>query len=348
MINAKPSPDFEELVKLLKGEITPNRIPITDLFINDEVLQPYVEEILERKWIARTEDMEAYYQNYVLCYKNMGFDYVPVHLWLETFFNFPRPESWISTGTMGLVRNEQEYEAFPWSKICIDERHLEYVEKHLPEGMKIIAVAGDFQELLDVVVGTENFFLMMYDNPELLSEIITRWMNMHLGIAESVLQRESVGGFFNCADMGSKSSTLISPDYLRKHFMPTWTAYGTAAHEIGKMYWFHSCGNIYRDNIIDDLIDIAGIDAFHSFQDVIMPVDEFKRIYGKRTATLGGVDVDMITRLEGKELRKHIRKVLEKCAPGGRYGAGTGNSVAAYVPLENWLVLLDEAKAFRY
>ena len=79
-----------------------------------------------------------------------------------------------------------------------------------------------------------------------------------------------------------------------------------------------------------------------------MPVDEFKRTYGKRTATLGGVDVDMITRLEGDELRKHIRGILEKCAPGGRYGAGTGNSVAAYVPLENWLVLLDEAKAFRY
>ena len=79
-----------------------------------------------------------------------------------------------------------------------------------------------------------------------------------------------------------------------------------------------------------------------------MPVEEFKNIYGKRTATLGGIDVDMMTRLEDYELRAHIRMILEKCAPGGRYGAGTGNSVAAYVPLKNWLVLLEEAKAYQY
>jgi uroporphyrinogen decarboxylase len=347
--NFKPAPDFEEFKKLILGTIEPTRLPVTDLYINDEILQQFVEEILDRTWVPRDENLDKYYQNYVLCYKQMGFDYVPLHFWIETTFtNFPKPERWISTGSMGLVRNEHEFESFPWNDIGIDDRHLGSIEKFLPEGMKIMAVGGDFQELLDVIVGTENFFFMMYDQPELLERIIQMWFGIRLKMNSELISRDSVGGFFNCADLGSKSATLIAPDYIRKHFLPTWASYGRKAHDADKMYWFHSCGNIYKDHVIDDLINVAKIDAFHSFQDTIMPVQDFKRVYGEQTATLGGIDIDMITRLEGDDLRKHVRSVFHECAPGGRYGAGTGNSVAAYVPLKNWLLLLEEALAYRY
>ena len=86
------------------------------------------------------------------------------------------------------------------------------------------------------------------------------------------------------------------------------------------------------------------IDAFHSFQDVILPVGEFKRRYGNRVATLGGVDIDPLARLDEPELRRYIRSILDQCVPGGRYALGTGNSVTNYVPLENYFVLLDEAR----
>jgi uroporphyrinogen decarboxylase len=85
-------------------------------------------------------------------------------------------------------------------------------------------------------------------------------------------------------------------------------------------------------------------DAFHSFRAVILPVGEFKRQYRDRVATLGGVDVDPLTRLDEPALRHDVRSILEQCTPGGRYALGTGNSVTNYIPLENYFVLLDEAR----
>jgi len=109
------------------------------------------------------------------------------------------------------------------------------------------------------------------------------------------------------------------------------------------MFWFHCCGNIYKQNVIELLIDEARIDAFHSFQDVILPVTEFVRRYGKRVAAFGGIDLDKLCSLGEKELRQLIRSTLDSCMATGRYALGTGNSVASYVPLKNWLILLEEA-----
>lgn len=52
--------------------------------------------------------------------------------------------------------------------------------------------------------------------------------------------------------------------------------------------------------------------------------------------------MDKLSRLPEGELRRYVRKVLEGCAPGGEYALGSGNSVADYVPLENFLAMLEE------
>jgi uroporphyrinogen decarboxylase len=56
--------------------------------------------------------------------------------------------------------------------------------------------------------------------------------------------------------------------------------------------------------------------------------------------------VDKLCRLPEPELRKHVRKVLEACMPGGRYCLGSGNSVTNYVPVGNYLAMVDEGLRF--
>jgi uroporphyrinogen decarboxylase len=113
------------------------------------------------------------------------------------------------------------------------------------------------------------------------------------------------------------------------------------------MYWFHSCGNLYTHNVIDLLIDQVKIDAFHSFQDSILPVTDFLAKYGKKTAALGGIDLDNICRMGEADLRNYIRTTMDLCFTNGRFALGTGNSLADYVPLKNWLILLDEARKYK-
>ena len=106
----------------------------------------------------------------------------------------------------------------------------------------------------------------------------------------------------------------------------------------------HSCGNLSA--IMEDLIVGVGIDAKHSFEDVIESVVEDKALYGDRIALMGGIDVDFLCRADEGAVRARVRKTLDACMPGGGYCLGTGNSVANYIPLGNYLAMLDEGRRF--
>jgi uroporphyrinogen decarboxylase len=96
-----------------------------------------------------------------------------------------------------------------------------------------------------------------------------------------------------------------------------------------------------------DLIDDVRIDARHSFEDVIETVVLAKQRYGSRIALLGGIDLDFLCRANPDEVRERVRSTLDACLPGGGYCLGTGNSVANYIPLENYLAMLDEGRRYR-
>ena len=97
---------------------------------------------------------------------------------------------------------------------------------------------------------------------------------------------------------------------------------------------------------MDDLMDDVGIDGRHSFEDTYLSAGEAKRRYGDRIAILGGVDMDMISRSSEEEVRAYTRRLLEECMPGGGFALGTGNTVANYIPVKNYLAMLDEGMNF--
>ena len=90
-----------------------------------------------------------------------------------------------------------------------------------------------------------------------------------------------------------------------------------------------------------DLIEDVRIDAKHSFEDVIVPVEEFKQRWGARVAVLGGVDVDLLSRGTEEDVRRRTRQILEACAPGGGYACGSGNSITNYMPTGNYLAMIE-------
>ena len=144
--------------------------------------------------------------------------------------------------------------------------------------------------------------------------------------------------------MGFRSGTLISPDDLREFALPGHKLIAQMSHEAGRPYLLHSCGNI--EAIMDDLSDDVGIDAKHSFEDTIETVVEAKERWGDRIAVLGGIDVDFLCRATEEQVRQRVRDTLEECLPGGGYCLGTGNSVANYIPLRNYLAMLDEGRRY--
>ncbi len=180
----------------------------------------------------------------------------------------------------------------------------------------------------------------MADQPDLVQALFDRVGEMLVHVFDRMASHETVGAVFLGDDMGFKTQTMISPEAMRRYVFPWQRRIVDAVHAHGKPLLLHACGNL--DAVMDDLIDCVGVDAKHSFEDVITPVTEAKKRWGGRVALLGGVDVDLLSRATPQQVRRRTREVLQVCMPGGGYALGSGNSVANYIPVENYLAMLEE------
>lgn len=348
------------------NEIT-DKPPIVDYLVDDVVMRVISEELIGRKWVypykvefgikkAATDDKQAiaaYWNNYIEFWYRMGYDYVK----LEIGYDFPlRPRITKDTAKLskngnrawaeeakGVIENWEDFEKYPWPKLeDVDFFPFEYVSSHLPDGMKmIVSHAGGPFEWLSWILSIQGLSILLYDNPELVEAVMNRIGNLMVRFYENILDLPNICAIFPGDDMGFKTATIISPQHLRQYILPWHKKFAQMAHTKGLPYFLHSCGNI--EKIMDSLIEDVKIDGKHSFEDVIIPVTDFKRKYGKEIAVLGGVDMDYLSRHNPDEVRHYVRKLIDECALGGRFAVGAGNSVANYVPIENYLTMLDEA-----
>lgn len=346
----KPDPDFSRLKKALLREGEPDRVPFYELFADPEVVNA-VADNLDLVDPRHRREVEAIGDKVIRFYYMLGYDYVPAGAGI----NLPRhnvlqaPDTaelsrgmrtWVDEHR-GTIETMEDFDKYPWpSPEEIDLSHIEYLGKNLPDGMMVIGSTSGVLENVTWLMGYEVLSFALYDNPELVEAMFQKVGQLLVAAHEAMAQMDCVGALVLGDDMGFKTSTLISPEHLRRYVLPWQKRIAEAAHKHGKPLILHSCGNL--EEIMDDLIDYVGIDAKHSFEDEIMPVTEFKRRYGDRIAVLGGVDVGFLCRATPEQVREYVRKVLEECMPGGGYCLGTGNSVANYIKLENYLTMLDE------
>jgi uroporphyrinogen decarboxylase len=143
-------------------------------------------------------------------------------------------------------------------------------------------------------------------------------------------------------DLGFNSGTLISPGDIRELVFPWHRRYSEQIHRAGRLYFLHSCGKV--DELMEDFIEDLKLDGKHSFQDEVLSICEYKKRWGDRLALLGGVDVHKLAVYDEPALRAYVRQIIDCCAPNGRFALGAGNSIPSYVSVENYLVMLDEAR----
>ena len=102
---------------------------------------------------------------------------------------------------------------------------------------------------------------------------------------EVLLQFDRVKVIWGSDDLGFKTGTLISPKYLRELVLPGHKLLAKQAHDAGRPYIMHCCGNLSR--ILEDLIEDVKIDGKHSFEDTIEDVCVDKQQFGNRLSAFG-------------------------------------------------------------
>jgi len=248
----------------------------------------------------------------------------------------------------GPVTSWAEFDAYAWPDPSrATTRALDWYEANLPEEMCVIAQGGfgHFAEHLTWLFGYETLCYALYDQRDLVAAVARRLVEISAAVVERLLGYSRVKAVWGSDDMGFKTGTLIGPKHLRELVLPGHKRLAEMSHIAGRPYLLHSCGQL--DAILSDLIEDVRIDARHSFEDVIEPVTDAKRRYGDRVALLGGLDMDFLCRADEAAVRRRTREVLDVCQPGGGYCLGTGNSVANYIPLDNYLAMLDEGRRYQ-
>lgn len=332
-------PDFDQFLKVLKRSGRPDHLP-------------FYEHIASSGFIARRTEIEfdrmpagtrEYWQIFVDFWLGMGYDCVPMEIGLRCPMGSGHGAVTEGSEARVVISNRADFDAYPWPDESnpIDFSHFETVASMLPDGVKIVGgvCAGPY-EWVSQMMGTIGLSYALMDDPELVNLMFTKIGSLHTSAVRQLSTMDFIGALRQGDDLGFKTSTFLSPELLRRHVFPIYKKMAALAHAQDKPFILHSCGNL--EAVYEDLIEDCKIDAKHSFEDVILPVSEFKKKYGSRITALGGLDVDVICRSTEDEVRTYARMQIEKCFADGFWALGTGNSLTDYMPVENYIAVLEE------
>jgi len=245
----------------------------------------------------------------------------------------------------GLIPDRAAFNDFEWpDPDLISTGVLDYMAPKLPPGMKMhVMYMGVFEDLR-ALMGFEPMAIKSIEEPELLGDILEQLTGLAVEAIDRAAAHPATGAVFYADDMGFKTSTMLSPGFFREWIIPCQKRIAEACHRHDKLFLFHSCG--YVDTLMEDLIEVVKIDAIHSFEDVIEPVESVFQRYGDRVAVLGGVDVNLLAQGTPQQVRARCREILDACGAQGGFALGSGNSVTNYCKVENFYAMIDEARSW--
>jgi len=361
-----PRPDAKHFLDVVMGrkKAVP---PLVEYIVDDVVMKPIVQDLLGRAWapagatgtsheVRRSaparEAMKAYLDTFIEFWLRMGYDFVR----FEQDLGFPegkveladtapgsgKQRAWADEHA-GRITSWEDFERYPWPRVeDFDFFPFDYIGTHLPEGMGLMTChGGGVYEHLSWIMSYEGLCMALYDAPDLVKAVADRIGGLLVQFYGHLLDLPGVVAIFQGDDMGFKTGTLLAPDVLRRYCLPWLQKLAAMTHDTGRPFFLHSCGNLL--SIMEDLIRDVRIDGKHSFENAILPVQEFQKRYGDRVAVLGGLDITVLTRSTPFEVRREIGKLMEECGARGRYAVGSGNSVPSYIPVENYLAMVEEA-----
>ena len=235
-------------------------------------------------------------------------------------------------------------EDYPWPDVRYLDFQPMYQEMELYSDKLIFTGMWSpfFHNLCDFM-GMENFFVALYERPEIVEAITEHLVDFYVAANEKffagVGNRADVMFFGN--DFGTQLDLLISPEQFRRFLLPSFQRLVNVGKKYGKKVMLHSCGSIYR--IIPDLID-AGVDALHPLQAKAAGMGaQDLRQYRDHIAFVGGIDTQyLLVHGTPRDIRDEVRRVRDLLGPN-YVVSPSHEEILPNVPAENILAMAQEA-----
>jgi len=248
-------------------------------------------------------------------------------------------------GCFADIETVEELDAYPWPSL----EYLNFtdvyreIEAH-QDKMVFTGMWSPFFHVVADFLGMENYFVKMYECPEVVQALTQRIVDFYVGANE--LFFSGLGGradvMFFGNDFGTQRDLILSPELFRRFVLPSQKRLIAVGKKYGKKIMLHSCGSIYR--VILDLIE-AGVDILHPIQAQAagMSARELAQ-YKDSIAFVGGIDAQtFFVNATPEQIAEDVARVRSLLGPG-LVVSPSHEEILPNVPAENVLAMARAAR----
>jgi uroporphyrinogen decarboxylase len=194
------------------------------------------------------------------------------------------------------------------------------------------------------VRGMDRIMMDLAVDPSFARSIFQKIFDVQSQMYELILKE--VGDYLSIvclsSDMGTQSSLLVSPEIWRKYICPFEHSHiNLIKKNTEAIVAHHACGAVRP--LIPDYIEM-GIEVLNPVQTTADGMDPFelKREFGNDISFWGGIDTQKILPFGStKEVKEHVRKMIDAFSPGGGYLFATCQNIQDEVPVENIVAMYE-------
>jgi len=199
------------------------------------------------------------------------------------------------------------------------------------------------------LLGMENMYLKMYDEPELVDALLQHIVDYYFEVSRRTFAAASnaIDIFFIGNDFGGQTGPLLSSAQFDRFMMPHLKRLIDLGHQYRLKVQLHCCGGY--EPLIPAMIQ-SGLDALHAVQPCCggMDLAKLKADYGNKILFNGAIDSHHVL-INGtpESVHERTREVLAIMAPGGGYVAGASHDyILEETPVENVVAMFDAVAEF--
>lgn len=226
-------------------------------------------------------------------------------------------ETLSAAGCFANAETIKDIEDYPWP----DPKYCDFTEiyKQVNEHQDKMVFTGMWSPFFHIVAdffGMENYFIKMYECPEVVEAVTERIVDFLVAANDKYLSGvgDKADVMFFGNDFGTQLDLFVSPDNFRRFVLPSFKRLIEVGKKHNKLIMLHSCGSIYR--IIPDLID-AGVDILHPLQAQAtgMSANELKQ-YKNDIAFVGGIDAQsFFVNATPQQIKDEVHRVRDILGP---------------------------------
>ncbi|MFA7672776.1 MAG: uroporphyrinogen decarboxylase family protein [Clostridia bacterium] len=214
----------------------------------------------------------------------------------------------------------------------------------------IMFFAGGTFETPWYMRGMEQFFIDLYDNPEIVKAICTKvgedFYKRALRVLEAAEGEIDIIG--SGGDIGGQQCMMINPDIWIEQIKPHTRGLIAPFRNMGLGTFYHSCGSVAE--VIDDLIEI-GVDTLDPIQVNArnMSPEYLADKFAERISFHGAIDeVGLLPSASPMEVYDETQRIISILGKKGGFIVSPSHQVQADTPIDNLLAVFQSVRDYRY